>query len=128
MFLSPGRPPLVLPLPITRPNDPLVGLMTGLSRFAMFGKLNASARSCTRLLLDDPNVFRSAMSQFCVPGPRIGLRPALPKVPGAGLANAAALNQKFWSTAGPRENDGEATPELPTRFHGWFVVSPTPAR
>src|SRR6185295_162968 len=99
MLRSPGRPapaaPDVDPFPVTRPNDPLVGLVCGLSRFTRFRKLNASPRNWTRLPFGEPTVLNSAMSQFWKCGPRIGLRPAFPKVPAAGRANAAGLNQKF---------------------------------
>src|SRR5919197_128274 len=101
MFRSPGLPlpglpvPLaVLPLPVTRPNDPLVGLVTWLSRFSRLGKWNTSARNWTRVPVGAPNVLNNAMSHAWVDGPRTGFRPALPKVPGAGLANACGLNQK----------------------------------
>src|SRR5436190_1173288 len=79
--------------PVTRPNDPLVGFVVGLVRFGWFGKLNASARNCTRVPLGAPTVLNSAMSQLCVCGPRTGLRPALPNVPAAGRVKAAVLNQ-----------------------------------
>src|SRR5436190_13831542 len=131
MLRSPGRPPLspdVLPLPVMRPNEPLVGLITGTSRLTRFGKLNVSMRNCARNPAGGPKFFNSARSQLWYPGPRTGLRPALPNVPAAGRANAAGLNQNTWSTLDPAENPGLDTDGSPTRFHGWLVVSPTPAR
>src|SRR6266849_7920836 len=52
------------PFPVTRPNDPLVGFVVGLFRFGWFGKLNASARNCTRVPVGAPTVLKSAMSQL----------------------------------------------------------------
>jgi len=69
-------------LPMTRPNDPLVGFVVGLFRFGWFGKLNASARNCTRVPVDAPTVLKSAISQLCVCGREPGC-PALPNLPAA---------------------------------------------
>ena len=41
--------------------------------------------------------LKRAMSHCWSPGLRRILRPAFPNVPGVGAANAAGLNQKFWS-------------------------------
>src|SRR5437764_14319176 len=58
----------------------------------------------------------------------MSLRGAFPKVPAAGLANAAVLNQKLVVSEAPAENQ-LVTPLKGslTWFHGCAKVSPTPA-
>ena len=111
-------PPFVEPVALPPLGSPTLG---------WFRKSKTSARSCRRRLPPRPTFLKSAMSQSENQGLRRMLRPALPKVPWAGITKAAGLNQKFWSLLTPCENCGLGTLGSPTRFHGWGVDSPTPA-
>jgi hypothetical protein len=64
------------------------------------------------------NVLEERDVQLWKPGARrpLGFRPPDPKVPAAGRAKAAGLNQKFWSTARPFENCGLSMAGSPTRL------------
>src|SRR6185369_14871108 len=102
-----------------------------LPQFGWLMKLKISARNWIFCVPVIRKFLKNAMSHCCSPGLRkkLGFRGALPKVPAVGAANAAGLNQKFWSFAEPAENWPLALLVVsPTKLYGWpKLPSPTPA-
>src|SRR5258706_15128767 len=82
-----------LDLPVTIPNEPLVGSVTGLLQLAWFITSNISNRNCRRCDSYTLKFLRRPMSQLQYPGPRRLFLTCVPKLPAAGCVNAALLNQ-----------------------------------
>ena len=64
----------------------------GVPRLVWFSPLKASARNWKFAFSVRLNERAKAMSMVCRPGPKTELRPTLPNVYAAGVANAAGLN------------------------------------
>src|SRR6478672_7805604 len=65
----------------------------GKSKFARLKRLNAWRPTVNAVRPPACKRFDTARSKEANPGPRTLLRPAFPNVNGAGMANAAVLNQ-----------------------------------
>src|ERR1035437_7248568 len=112
-----------LALPVTRPKEPLLGSTTGLLQLGWFRILNISKRNCRVCFSTMPKFLRRLMSQEREPGPRRMLRGCTPKVPVAGLVNAALLNQ-----TAELVNAVTAAEGSPERVQNWLPLPvPTPA-
>src|SRR3954451_10123378 len=80
------------PTPITCPNvgdDRTVSMVV---YCGLFRTLFACHRTSRLRVSPNANVFDNAIFSTALPGPMMELRPALPKLPGAGSVNAAVLN------------------------------------
>mgnify|MGYP003694313155 CR=1 FL=1 len=64
MFRSPGRPPVVEPLPTTRPNDPLVGVDRRVVEVHDVREVEDLGAELHALPAGGPKFFSSAISQL----------------------------------------------------------------
>src|SRR5262245_26613308 len=114
------RLPLLL---VTLPNDPLVGVAFAPPQFGWLTILNSSVRNWRRCFSATGKFLRIPRSHSQNPGFRRMLRGCCPKVPAAGWAKAALLNQVASLTKAVGSIDGS-----PTRFQNWLPLpAPTPA-
>ena len=91
-----------------RPAVGLLSVPTGKPNGGVLKMLKTSVRNCSNPNSLRAKFFSSEKSKFTSPGALKVLRPRLPKVYGAGMANAAVLNQA-WRV-------GLARVGFPTRF------------
>ena len=73
------------------PNCAVFTKRFGVPRFTLFRLLKASSRRWNLAVSVTGNVRATAKSSVCMPGPYTVLRPAFPKVYGAGAANASGI-------------------------------------
>src|SRR3954452_6116221 len=93
-FLLTTRPKFAL-VGSTVVNPDVVVEPAMLLQFGRLMKLKISARNCSRCVPARRKFLKNAMSHCCSDGLSQSFPGALPKVPAAGAANAAGLNQKF---------------------------------
>src|SRR6202030_389604 len=90
--MNPGVPTLVLFAPPRVLNPPLA-LPPGGEKFTVLRMLKNSDRNCRDFDSVNLKFLKRAKSKFSNLGPRSVLRPRVPYVNGAGIANAARLYQ-----------------------------------
>src|SRR2546427_9519635 len=99
------------PLPVTLPNEALVGLELAPPQLGWLVTLNNSVRNCTRCFSVTGKFLRMPRSHSQKPGFRRMLRGWTPNLPAAGWAKAALLNQVASLVKGVGSRLGS-----PTRF------------